>query len=178
MARRNTSSEVVTPEAGQVVPESEVADLESRMTPVAFAEAQEANIVASLFKDDVAELARDIRAASNTQNLSQLMLTDPHLPREQVEMYTRSASEAALALTSKQVEMQGASLMMEQELQDVLALIPEDQRAQYVAGFLRHYDLVRTENGGTVTYTQNLDQEQPHSGLYVPTALINNEPQR
>ena len=69
----------------------------------------------------------------------------------------------------------GLSRELEKELNEVLATLPEGQRAAYTAGFLYHHDLMKVvdpnskDPRGNYVYESNPDMNRPHPGNYIPT---------
>lgn len=86
-----------------------------------------------------------------------------------------NARKAGRPLPDAQETVREASELgqkLESELQDVLALLPEADRASYLAGFLQHHDLLRTVNAnGEITYRDDPNIERPNVDLYVPGSI-------
>ncbi len=69
-----------------------------------------------------------------------------------------------------------SSRSLNKELSEALALLPEGERAAFLAGFLRHHDLIKVDApGGGYTYERNPDEHQAQPGYYIPAAAFNIE---
>lgn len=70
-----------------------------------------------------------------------------------------------------------SSQVIEKEMQDVLALLPEKERAPFLAGFLKHHDIVRNVQGdGTVLYAPDFDKKSAARGQLRANRLAEQRP--